>query len=85
MGVRGGDTQILMARSTTACFGMNEVSCITFNVDTHVASVKTDDGLWLCGRVVDQHFRLLHGVSGGRSFLGADFVERDNHGGINGT
>ena len=61
---------------------MNKIRCITVNVETHVASVKTDDGVWLCGSVVHKHIRLFDGVGGGQSFLKADFVERDEHGGI---
>ena len=44
---------------------MNKIRCVTFNVDTHVASVKTDDGVWLCGSVVHQHLCLFDGVGGG--------------------
>ena len=33
-------TQIVMYRSTTTCFGMNEILCVTVNVETHVASAK---------------------------------------------
>ena len=50
---------------------------------THVASVETDDKVWLCSSVSHQHFRLIDGVVGGKSLLRADFVERDEHGGIN--
>ena len=42
-------------------------------MDTIVSSVKTDDGVLLCGSIVHQHFRLLDGVGGGQRFLGADF------------
>ena len=74
-----------MDRSTTACFGLNEVRCVTVNVETHVASMKMDDGVWLCGSVVHQNLPLIDDVGGEQSLLGADFVERDEHGGINGT
>ena len=71
-----------MACSMTACFEMNKIRCVTVNVETHVASVKTDDGVWLCGRIFHQHLRLFDGVGGGKSFLRADFVERNEHCGI---
>ena len=74
-----------MYRIKTVCFGLNEVCCVTVNVEKHVASVETDDGVWLCCSVVHQHFPLLDGVSGGQSFLKADFVERDKYGGIDGA
>ena len=74
-----------MARSTTACFGLNKVCYVTVNVETHVASVKTDDGVWLCFTVFYHHFRLLDGVGGVRSLLRANFVEHDEHGGIDGA
>ena len=76
---------IVMARSTTECFGMNEIRCVTVNIDTHVASVKADDGVWLVGSVVHQSFRLFYGVGDRQSLLRANFVERDKHGGIDGT
>ena len=73
--------QIVIARSTTACFGLNKIRCDTFNLETHVSSVKADDVVWLCGSEVHQSFRIFYSVSGGQSFLGADFVERDENGG----
>ena len=74
-GWRGGSIdQIVMNRSTTACFGLNEVRCITINVETHVASVKTDDGVWLYCSVVHQS-----------KIAWSRFVERDKHGGIDGS
>ena len=37
----------------------------------------------MCGYVVHQHLRFLDGVGGGRSLLGADFIECNKHGGVN--
>ena len=74
-----------MACSTAACFGLNKIPCVTFNVETHVASMKTDHGVWLGESVVHQHLRLFDCVGGERSFLRADLVERDEHGGIDGA
>ena len=51
-------------------------------MEAHVASVEPDDGVRLRGCVVHQHLRFLGGVGGGKSFLGADYVERDKHGGF---
>ena len=47
--------------------------------------MKKDYVFWLCGSVVHHHFRLIDGVGGGRSFLGSNFVYRDNHDGIDGA
>ena len=77
--------QVVMACITTVCFGLNEVRCVTVNVDAHVPSVKTDGGVWLCGSVIHQHLRLFDGVDGGRSLLRANFVECDEHGGTDGA
>ena len=81
---RGGVAQTVMARSMTACFGMNKLRCVTVNVETHVTSVKTDDGVWLCWSIVHQNVCLLDGGDDGRSFLGADFVETYKNNGIDG-
>ena len=54
-------------------------------METHVASVKTDNGVWLYVSVVHQHLCLFDGVSGGQILLRANFVERDDHGGIYGA
>ena len=62
-----------MTRSKTECFGMNEIRCVTVNVETHIASMKTDDGVWLGGSVVHHHLRLFDGTGGGRSLLRAHF------------
>ena len=35
--------QIVMTCSTTTRFGLNEIRCVTFDLETHVASVKADD------------------------------------------
>ena len=56
-----------MARSTTAKFGMNKIRCVTINVETHVASMKTDDGVCLFGIVVHHHLLLFDGVGGGKA------------------
>ena len=85
MGGGGGVDQIVIARSTTAWFGLNKIRCVTFNVETHVVSVKMDDDVWLCGIIVNQQFRLLDGVGGGKILFGDDFVERDEHVGIDGA
>ena len=74
-----------MDLSTTACFGMNDICCVTVDVETHVSRVKMDDGVYLCFSVVHQNLLLFDGVGGGRSFLGANFIEREENGGINGT
>ena len=52
-------------------------------MEAHVASVEPDDVVRLLGRVVHDYFCLLDGVSGWQSLLGAYFVERDNHCGVN--
>ena len=54
-------------------------------METHVASMKTDDGLWLGGIVVYHHLYIFDGVGGGRRFLRDNFVEPDEHGGIDGA
>ena len=37
--------QILMTRSTTACFGLNNICRVPANVDTYFACVETYDGV----------------------------------------
>ena len=54
-------------------------------METHVASVKTDDGVWLFGSVVHQHLPLFDSLGGRKSLCVANFVERDEHGGIDGV
>ena len=77
--------QILISCSTTVCFSINKIRCVTVNVETHVDSLKTGDCVWLCGSVVHHNLRLFGGVSGGRSLLRDDFFQRGKHGGIDGT
>ena len=78
-------THIVMACSKTVFFGLNDILCFTSYVDTHVAIVKTDSGVWFYGSVVHQHIRIFDGVGGGKSVLRSDFVERNEHGGIDGA
>ena len=61
--------QIVTARSTNACFELNNICCVTVNVETHVTSVKTDDGVWLSGSVVHQHFRIFMVSVVGEAYL----------------
>ena len=77
--------QLLVARSATSRFGLNWICCITVDVESHIASVEPDDGVWLRFCVVHQHPRFLDGVGGGKSLLGAYFVECGYHGGFDGA
>ena len=77
--------QVVVARIATAHFGLNEIRCITVDVEAHVAGVESDDGVRLRGCVVHQHLRFLDGVGGGKILLGADLVEGDEHGGVDGA
>ena len=54
-------------------------------METHVASVKMDDGVWFGGSVVHQIIFLFNNVGGGQRLLGVIFVESNKHGGIDGT
>ena len=74
-----------MPCSATVRFGLNEIPCITVDVEAHVAIMKPYDGVWLCGCVVHQHLCFLGSVGGGRSFLGANFIDRNEHGGVDGA
>ena len=46
--------------------------------------MEPNDGVRLRGCVVHQYIRFIDGVGGGRSLLGANFVEPDEHGGVDG-
>ena len=74
-----------MACSATARFGMNEICCVTVDVEAHVSSVEPDTGVRSHGCVVHQHPCSIDGVSGVRSLLGANFVKRNDHGGVDGA
>ena len=74
-----------MARGAAACFRLDKICGVAVNVEANVASVGPDDGVRLHGRVVHEHFCLLDGVSGWQSLLGAYFVERDKHCGVDGA
>ena len=74
-----------MACSTTARFGLDKIRCVAVDVEAHVASVEPDDGVRLCGCVVHENLFLLDGVRGGRRLLGTNFVECEEHGGVDGA
>ena len=73
-----------MARGEAACFRLDYIRGVDVNMEAHVASVGLDDGIRLRGRIVHEHFCLLDGVSGWQGLLGAYFVERDKHCGVDG-
>ena len=56
--------RVVVSRSATAFFELNEISCVTVDVEEHVASVEPYDGVRLRGCVVHQHPRFLDGVGG---------------------
>ena len=74
--------QVVVARRATARFGLNKILCVNVDAKAHVDSVEPDDGIRLRGCVVHQHLRFIDGVGGGRSLLGADFVECAKYGGV---
>ena len=74
-----------MTVGAAACFRLDEIRGVAVNVEAHVASAESDDGIRLRGRIVHEHFNLLDGVSGGRGLFGAYVVERDKHRGVDGT
>ena len=57
--------EVVVARSATAHFGLDEICCVTIDAEAHVASVEPDDGVRLCGCIVHEHLCLLDGVGGG--------------------
>ena len=77
--------QVVVTRSATAQFGLNEIRCVTVEVEAHVSSVEPDDGVRLHGCVVHQDLRFLDGVGGGKILLGTDLVQHDEHGGVDGA
>ena len=56
--------EVEQAQGTAAYFRLDEVRGVAVNVKAHVASVEPDDGVWLRGCIVYEHFCLLDGVSG---------------------
>ena len=58
-------TYVVVSHNATASFGLDEIRCVNVDVEAHVASVEPDDGVQLCGFVVDEHLCLLDGVGGG--------------------
>ena len=73
-----------MACGAAARFGLDKIHGVAVDMEAHVASVEPDDGVQLCGCVVHEHLCLLDGVGGGRSLLGTDFIECDEHCGVDG-
>ena len=74
-----------MARGAASHFRSDEIYGVTVDVEAHVASVEPDDGVRLCGCVFHEHICFLDGVSGVRCLFGANFVDRDDHSGVDGA
>ena len=74
-----------MARGAAARFGLDKIRGVAVDMEAHVASVELDDGVQLRGCVVHENMCLLDGVGGGRSLLGANFIECDKHCGVDGA
>ena len=64
---------------------MDKIRDVAVNVEAHVANVELDDGVRLRGCVFHENLCLIEGVGGGRSLLGSDFIECDNHCGVDGA
>ena len=74
-----------MTCSVAARFRLDEISGVAVDMKAHVARVEPYDGVRLCGCVFHDHLCLLDGFGGGRSLLGADFIEYDEHCGVDGA
>ena len=76
--------KVVVACSAIERFGLNKTRCVTVDVEAHVVSVEPDDGVRLRGCRVHQNLHFLDGVGGGRSLIGAYFVEHNKHDGVHG-
>ena len=74
-----------MARGAAARFRLDDIRGVAIDMEAHVASVEPDDGIRLRDCVVHEGFCLMDGIGGGRILIGANFVERDKHCGVDGT
>ena len=74
-----------MARGAAARFGLDKIRGVAVDVEAHVASVEPDSSVQLRGWVFHEHLCLLDGVGGGRSLIGANFIECDKHCGVDGA
>ena len=54
-----------MAAGTTSCLWFAEVGSVAVYDKYHVARVVGDDGVLVCGRVVEEKFGFGHGFFGG--------------------
>ena len=74
-----------MARGAAARFSLDKIRGVVVDVEAHVASMEPDDGVCLRGCIVYEYFCLLGDVGGEGSLLGTNFVERDEHCGVDGA
>ncbi len=68
-----------MSSNATLGLGLYKVGRIIIDVQAHVIGVIANGGIWICVGIIQKHCGLADGVRGGRSLLGGDFVERDQH------
>ena len=78
-------TYVVVTCGATARFSLDEIRGIDVYVEAHVARMEPDDDVWLFGCIVHEHLCLLDGVCGRISLLGANFIECDEHCGVDGT
>ena len=57
--------QVVEAHSATERFVLDNIRCVAVDVEAHIASVESYDGVRLCGCIVHEHLCFLVGVSGG--------------------
>jgi hypothetical protein len=75
-----------MTACPTVCVGFGEVRCVGVNVEDHVKGVKTDGGIAMSRKVIEELFAFFHcgfGVSGlfaSNSTEGHEYSEVDGTG-----
>ena len=73
-------TKEIMASIPATSVGEYQVCGIGINVESHVAGMVPDDGRWVGGGVIHEHFAGKHGFLGGRSLGAANCVDGWKHG-----
>ena len=77
----GGVAEVEDAGDATACLGEDEVSCVRFDVEDHVACVESDDCVGVGMEVVHEVCAFCLSVDCCCLFLAADIVQGYEDGG----
>jgi hypothetical protein len=83
--VSGHVAEVVISSETGSSLRFRQVRRITFNLKYHIAGAELDDGVRVCGGIVEELVHGCEGVCGEFGLIGGQGAQCHQHGAIKGT